>query len=164
MMKKAFLGILILLFFASLTMADHVSISAAAFNGHYQGEGYSRDSYGNYITKTISSGFLHAHVSLPDGCVIKYIRLNCIDNSNSGHIIAYLVRENHFTGVYSLLFSASTDGAASSPNMQWFVDSTCSPPSHRQVQNGAVTWHLCLLFTEAGTELAVHSVQIEYTL
>ncbi len=164
MMKKAFLGILVLLFLASLIMADHVSISASSFNGHYQGEGYTRESYGTYIAKTISSGYLHAQVFLPDGCVVRNIRLNCVDNSNSGHIIARLVRVNHFTGINSLLFTASTEGAASSPNMQWFVDSTCSPASYRLVQNGAVTWNLNLLFSEADTVLRVYSVQIEYTL
>ena len=162
-MKKAFLGILILLFSVSLVMADHVSISASAFSGHYQGEGYSRDSYGRYIGKTISPGYLQAQVSLPDGCKIKKIRLNCVDNTDNGFITATLVRMNHFTGDYSNLFSVTTLGATSSSNMQWFVDSTCSPPAHRQVQNGPVTWNLYLFFTEAGTDLWVYSVQIEYT-
>jgi hypothetical protein len=163
-MKKTFLGILILFFLASFIMADHVSISASAFTGHSHSTGYSRDSYGRYIAKTIFSGYLHAQVTLPDGCVIKNIRLNCVDNSDNGHILVNLVRVNHFTADYSLLFTASSDGATSSPNIQWFVDSTCSPNSYRQVINGAVTWHLCLLFTEADTELHVYSVQIEYTL
>jgi hypothetical protein len=87
-----------------------------------------------------------------------------VDNSDTGHITAYLVRVNHFNGDYSLLFSASSNGATSSPDIQWFVDSTCFPASHRQVQNGPVTWNLCLLFTEAATDLDVYSVQIEYTL
>ena len=162
-MKKAFLGILTLIFSVSFVMADHVSISASAFSGHSQATGYSRDSYGRYIRKTISSGYLHAQVSLPDGCKIKKIRLNCVDDSDTGFVTVNLVRMNHFTGSYSQLFAASSSGATSSPNMQWFVDSTCSPPAHRQVQNGPVTWNLYLFFTEADTDLLVYSVQIEYT-
>jgi hypothetical protein len=161
-MKRMVLGILVLLFLSALAMADHVSISASAFTAHSSGEGYSRDSYGRYISKTISSGFLHAPVFLPDGCIIKNIRLNCIDNSDTGYVSAYLFRTNHFNGTYTLLFSASSSGAASSPDMQWFVDSTCSPASYRQVRNGSLTWHLCLAFTEADTDIKAYSVQIEY--
>ncbi len=161
-MKRLVLGILVLLFLSALAMADHVSISGSAFTGHYAGDGYSRDSYGRYISKTISSGYLQAPVFLPDGCIIKNIRLNCIDDSDTGYVSAYLFRTNHFNSSYSLLFSVTSNGAASSPDMQWFVDSTCSPASYRQVNNGSVTWDLCLLFSEADTEIHVYSVQIEY--
>jgi hypothetical protein len=163
-MKKVFLGISILLFLSSFTLAYHVNVAASAFTGINSTIPYERSTYGEYIyIPSGSSGYLTAPVILPDGAKIKNIRLSFVDNTDSGHILVHLVRLNHFNGDILNVFSVTTEGFTSLPSVQWVVDSTTSSNAKRQIQNGQVTWNIYAYFSATGSDLRIYSVQIEFT-
>jgi hypothetical protein len=150
----------------SVLSSDKVmtNVAASAFTGINSTVAYTRTGYSEYVFLTSGdSGHLTAPVTLPDGAKIKNIRLNFLDNTDSGHIQVHLVRLNHFTGSTTNVFSVTTDGLTSSSSVQWVVDSSASPAnSYRQVQNGQVTWHIYAHFSATGSDLRIYSVQIEY--
>jgi hypothetical protein len=163
-MRKTFLGIVILLILTPLITADYVNVPASAFTGKDSSVPYTRPTYGEcvYITSG-GSGYLTAPVILPDGVIIKYVRLNFIDNTDSGFILVHLVRLNHFNGISANVFSVTTENSASSPSMQWVVDNTASPTSaYRKVRNGQVTWNISAYLSSSSPDLRIYSVQIEY--
>jgi subtilisin family serine protease len=146
--------------------SEVTNVPASAFTGIDSSAAYMRSENGEYVfIASGDSGYLTAPVILPDGAKIKNIRLNFMDNSDSGHIQIQLMRLNNFTGGASTVFSVTTDGLTSSPSVQWVVDSSAFPEnSYRQVQNGQLTWNIYAYFSSTGPDLCLYSVQIEYLL
>ncbi len=160
-MKNYFrIGALILLFVfsASTTRADFVNVPASAFRGDTESEDFDCD--GIYVIKTSTVGLLYASVYLPDGAVIKNMRLLYQDNSTHYNVTATLWRMNMFTGGSTALFLVSTSGA--SPTPQSLVDSTTSVPANRMVYNNVLQYCVSLYFNGGDSNIRVYGVTIEY--
>ena len=163
-MRKMFIGTVIILFSTSFILAEYVNVPASAFTGRDSSVPYTRSTYGEYVYITSGgSGYLTAPVILPDGVIIKHVRLNFIDNTDSGYVQVHLVRLNHFNGSSANVFSITTEGSTSSSSVQWALDFTASPAdSFRKVQNGQVTWNIYAHFSSSSSDLRIYSVQIQY--
>jgi hypothetical protein len=113
-----------------------------------------------YLYKDTSADNLYAPVYLPDGAIIKNIRVMYMDNDASGDVYAILFRSNMYTGTRDTLLQVQSSGASSA--IQNMVGSTCTPPSLRLVNNAACQYFLRLYFTSFGTDLRIYGVAIEY--
>jgi hypothetical protein len=145
-------------FSASAARADFVNVPASAFRGDTESEDFNCD--GIYVVKPSTGGLLYASVNLPDGVVIKNMRLLYQDNSTDYNLTATLWRMNMFTGGSTALFLVSTSGA--SPTSQSLVDSTTSVPANRMVYNNVLQYCVSLYFHGGDSNIRVYGVTIEY--
>lgn len=150
--------IFLLVFSASIAMADWVNIPAAAFRGDTEGEDFDID--GNWVLKTTTAGYLYAPINLPNGVVIKNIRVFVYDNSASYDVTARVWVTNMFTGIGKELFSVSTSG--SSTSVQALVDSTTPIAADRKVYNNVLQYCLQLNFSGGDSNIRVYGVTVEY--
>lgn len=163
-MKKSLLGIgivLVMLFCANTLLADFVCVPAAAFKGWSDAEDYSiYYGTGIYLRKTTTSGPVYADLLLPDGVVIKSIRLLCVDDGTSS-LEASILRTNLFNGDLDTIFSVTS--SSDTPAITSFVDSSCSPAaSYRKVYNNACSYSVRVDFGSFGTEYKLYGVTVEY--
>jgi len=142
---------------APAVLADFIHIPASEFNvspsdGMFMG--------GQFVYKTDTIGYLTAPVHLPDGAIIKNIRVFYYDNHVSS-IQVSLYRRNQYTDDFTQLFYLQTAEAINSD--RFAVDSTCSPaPSYRKVYNNACQYYLRVYFGATGNDLKIYGVAIEY--
>lgn len=151
------LGIVFGLSGAAIAYGDFVHVPASEFNitpsdGMFMG--------GQMVYKTGTLGYLTAPVHLPDGAVIKNIRVFYYDNS-SYYMQVNLVRRNQFTDEMTSLFTVQTSGALD--EYRSIVDSTCSPaPSYRKVYNNTCQYYMRAYFDTTGSNLILYGISIEY--
>ena len=142
---------------APAARADFVHVPASEFNitpsdGMYMG--------GQMVYKAGTIGYLTAPVLLPDGAVIKNIRVFYYDN-DAEYLQVSLVRRNQFTDDMVSLFQVQTQGATS--GFRSSVDSTCSPaPSYRKVYNNTCQYYMRAYFGTTGSSLILYGISIEY--
>ena len=156
------LGVVILvLFCANTLLADFVCVPAAAFKGWNEEEDFNIwYGQGIYLSKDSTNGPVYAELDLPDGAIIKSMRILYIDNSTSS-MEARLMRTNLFNGDMDILFSATSTGESTS--MGSAVDSSCSPASsYRKVYNNACSYCIRVYFNDFGTDLKLFGVTVEY--
>jgi hypothetical protein len=160
MKKMIRIGALIFLFVfsASFVMADWVTVPAAAFRGDKETTDF--DINVGEVLKTATNGYLYAPVNLPNGAIIKNMRLLYIDNSASYNVTAILYRTNLFTGINTSLFSVVTSGASTS--RQYLVDSTTTYASDRKVYTNVLQYNIQLYFSGGDSLIRVIGITIEY--
>jgi len=157
----------VLAFFALLSgsylMAEFVNVPSAAFQS--QGDsGIEISSRYAYIALGSTEQILYAPVYLPDGAIIKNMRVQYLDNDATFDISVELVQANTYAGTYTVLLNATSAGA--SPNVQSMVDSDCSPnaPSKRLAVNAVLTWVIRVNMGAPGlgNSTRIYGVVIEY--
>jgi hypothetical protein len=151
-------SIFLLVFSASLAMADWVNVPAAAFKADKESEDF--DINAGYVQKPTTDGYLYAPVNLPNGAVIKNIRLLYMDNSASYDVTAILIRANMYNNTTMALFQVSTSGA--SGTYQSLVDSTTPVAANRKVYNNVLQYAVQLYFSGGDDLILVMGVTIEY--
>jgi len=140
--------------------AEFVNVSPAAFTSLDGTAGAANGIFGQYVIKSGSAGWLYAPVNLPDGVVIKNIRVHYYDNA-AADLGVNFVRVNHFIPDYNTVFYVESSGASTSH--QWKTDSTHDTvAAHRLVSNGACTYFIVAVMPAASSDLRIYSVQIEY--
>lgn len=163
-MTKKFLILSVCFFLlASFTFADYITITPAAFHDEDDDASSKNcDLYGTYFHDTGGVWFL-APAHLPDGAIIRNIRLHYYDN-NSGtmmDIFCNLLRINKYDGSRDYLFQTTSAGPASS-SIRSVVDFTCPTPAWRQVRNASCNYYVHIGFGATGNTLRVYGVTIEY--
>ena len=157
----------VLVFFVLLSssylMADFVNVPAAAFQS-VEDSGIRVSSRHAYIALGSTEQTLYAPVYLPDGAIIKNIRVQYMDNDAANDMTVELVQANTYLGTFSILLTETSSGASAS--VQSMVDSDCSPnaPSKRLVINSVLTWCIRVAVSAAGPgdTLRIYGVVIEY--
>lgn len=115
---------------------------------------------GSCVFMNSTYGFMVAPVDLPDGAIIKNIRVFYYDNSSESIELEF-IRHNQFSGDRNILFSIVTQGQFNGSRSS--VDSICSPaPSYRKVYNNTCQYYLKAQFGTEGGTLAIFGVSIEY--
>jgi hypothetical protein len=158
-------GVLVFMVFFLLSplVADHVNVPASAFkSGSSSFDALWNPLGGDYVyLGGTGSSTLCAPVFLPDGVMIKNMRVVYYDNDSGDDLHVELHRQNVFVpGTTLVVFEFSSSGATNA--VQYAVDSTTPVPAKRKVQNGPVTWFIKAHFGDAGPSLRLYSVQIEY--
>lgn len=140
--------------------ADFVNVPPAAFTTLDGTSNVSGGAFAQYAYKSPPTGWLYAPVNLPDGVVIKNIRVHYYDNAVADLGVIF-VRVNHFIPDFSQVFYVESSGA--STNHQWKTDSTHNTvAAHRLVNNGVCTYFIVAVMPEASSDMRIYSVQIEY--
>ena len=144
---------------ANTLQADFVNVPFSSF--HQGDAGFRHYTLASgYVFSPNNSVTLFAPVHLPDGVVIKNIRLSYLDNDGAFNIELSLKRMNMFSGELNTMFSTSSSGASGS--MRTVVDSSCSPAaSYRKVYNNACQYFLQVSLRTPSTQ-QIYAVTIEY--
>jgi hypothetical protein len=165
-MRKYLFGfgvmVFMVLFLMSPLAADHVNVPATAFASGSSTFDALWPIAADYIyLGGTGNGSLYAPVYLPDGVIIKNMRVVYWDGDVDHDLKVELKRQNVFTpGSTDVVFDFLSSGDTSA--VQYGIDSTTPINAYRKVQNGPVTWYIIVHFGEATTSLRVYSIQIEY--
>ena len=160
-MKKIFqMGVFLILLAAciSVSSADFVHVSWADFKGDKHDEGY--DINMNWVDKQVDSGHLYAGVHLPEGAIIKNMRVLLIDTSADYNVTVRFIRSNMYLGTGDSIFEVSSSG--SSGAVQSLVDSSTDVASNRKVYTNVLTYSVQLYFSGGDGNIKVYGVVFEY--
>ena len=166
-MRKRLLMILgmvcLFLFMSSVARAEKLSVPACGFiaQGHQAEQLQMPLSMGNYIyRKDTTEAIFYTPVYLPQGSIIKWIRVHVIDNDSTYDIQGALFRGNKYTGAGNMIYFVQTSGASSS--VRHFTDTSPSPPAQTLVNNDVCTYWVGIAFGAgpSGLDRRVYGVTI----
>jgi hypothetical protein len=163
-MKRKVLGMMIVLtFFGSLAHADFVNIPPSEFRSWNDDSNQlfmAPSGWAEYCLKDTTTGAIVAPVHLPNGAIIKNMRVMYIDNDGTHNIQAILRRVNMYTGNGVHIFDITSSGL--SPSIRTMIDSSAPSGAIRLVSNSVLQYYVMIYFTAPSADLRLYGVVIEY--
>lgn len=159
-MKKGIMALVGVLLLIGVAHADKITLGPSDFMDDAGAADALDITNDTYLLKTTASGYLIAPIHLPEGAIIRSVRVVYYDNDTDA-IYWYVGRANKYTGDKDYLFTAYTDGAVDA--IRSSVDSSCQPAaSYRKVYNGSCHYWVELRFYSVTSDLRVYGVVIDF--
>jgi hypothetical protein len=165
--KKIFLisTIIILIFCSSVIVDGEVySVSPCEFIPESHGEKQLQVwNWGTYMFRqaTSTEQWYYAPLHLPDGVILKWLRIHFYDNYDFQYINVTLRRVNKYTKTNEVIFDVSSLGSSTLP-VRYETDYTPAVPAWSKVNLGACAYFLMLRMTSYDTGLQFVGATIGY--
>jgi hypothetical protein len=158
-------GMICLIFFSSVMVkGDVYSVSPCEFVPESQAEKQLQIwNWGAYMYRqsTSTEQWYYAPLHLPDGVIIKWLRIHFYDNYEYQYLSVALRRVNKYTKVSEVIYDVSSLGA-STETVRYETDYSPTIPALTKVNNGACTYFLMLRMTSYDPGLQLVGVTIGY--
>ena len=153
--------VLMSLLIVPMAQAQRISIPPGAFRSFSDAQyDLTIEGWGTSVVKNTIISSLIAPVFLPDGAIIKNIRVMYLDNTVT-FMQVWLCRVNMFTELKEDIFDVTSSGQSAS--IRSMVDSSCPIPAWRLVNNGACQYFVRVHFDSCDTSvLKLYGISIEY--
>jgi hypothetical protein len=163
-MKKMAVGILLIgAFLCSLAWADFVNVPPSEFrswNDDADQLKMAPSGWADFCLKDTVQGAIVAPVHVPNGAIIKNIRVMYIDNDATYSIRVVLTRVNMYNGNTADIFDITSSGA--SVSIRTMIDSSAIPASLRLVSNAVCQYYVLAYFSDPSEQLRLYGIVVEY--
>lgn len=114
-----------------------------------------------YQEPTGTHPWVYARVDLPDGAVIKWMKVHFYDNAAGPFMRVYLRRANKYNGISNVIYGVIA--SALSPSILTETDSAPTNPAHTLVNLNVFNYYIMLQFDgHGGSDLRLYGVTIGY--
>jgi len=153
----------VLILFLILLHAGNLPADSIIFSGcdficssdDFPGYSYTADILKSSTGSTCTHFFAPVH--LPHGAKVTSMVIFFYDNSVTGDIEIYLVRENPYTRVMQCMVGAVTNEYQDSDE-----HGKVYPVTYWKIDNSGYAYYLWVYFTEGSDNLEIHKIKINY--
>lgn len=166
-----FLGVVcILLLSSSIAEAQvkYATVSPCEFVSELHLENQFRIwNWGNYLypEPTATHRWIYARVDLPEGAIIKWMKVHYYDNVIGPYMVVSLRRANKYNAISEVVYAADLAGSNSTA-LRVFTDLSPSHPARTLVSLNVFNYYLVVDMsgdgTFAGSQLRLYGVTIGY--
>jgi hypothetical protein len=160
-------AICILLFFSSVATAQdkYVTVGPCEFVSELHMEKQIRVwnwGVNMFQETTATHPWYYARVDLPDGAIIKWMKVHYVDNASGPYMKVYLRRANKYNGISDVIYGVSA--SAVNPAILTSTDLTPGNPAWTLVNLNVFNYYIMMKFEDGngGGDVRLYGVTIGY--